>query len=174
MHSGRVRPICAPLRAAANLRLAHGKALDGQFLLRGRGLKKLRAVHLHKEGQIMSSQSNLVQVPIAAHSLQTVMARESFGVRIGRMRRRRGLTLEHVANALGVSKPTVWAWEKGKCRPQPARIAAIAELLGAEVDDLDVTPLSTDSVQEVIENCRQRIASACGTSSAAVRILVEL
>ena len=62
---------------------------------------------------------------------------EPFGVKLNRLRRERGLTLAQVASALGVSKPTVWAWEKGKARPLPDRVPAMAEFLGVPPEELE-------------------------------------
>ena len=59
---------------------------------------------------------------------------EALAARLGRLRREAGLTLADVAAALGVSKPTVWAWEKGKARPLPERLGAIAAALGVEAE----------------------------------------
>lgn len=99
---------------------------------------------------------------------------ETLGVRINRLRREAGLTLADVATSLGVSKPTVWAWEKGKARPLPERMAAIAQALGATPDDLtEAVGLETD-IAALVDDCRTRIADACGTSPAAVRIMIEL
>lgn len=41
-----------------------------------------------------------------------------------------GLTLDQLAHAIGVSKPTVWGWEKGRCTPTPDKLGAIAKALG--------------------------------------------
>lgn len=99
---------------------------------------------------------------------------ETLGMRLNRLRREAGLTLADVATRLGVSKPTVWAWEKGKARPLPERIPAIAEALGATADDLaEISGAQTD-LAALIEDCRLRIAQACSTSPDAVRILIEL
>jgi transcriptional regulator with XRE-family HTH domain len=99
---------------------------------------------------------------------------EALGLRLNRLRREAGLTLADVANRLGVSKPTVWAWEKGKARPIPERMAAIAEALGASPDDLvEAVGLETD-IAHLLEDCRTRIAEACGTRPGAVRIMIEL
>jgi DNA-binding transcriptional regulator YiaG len=48
---------------------------------------------------------------------------ESFGLRLQRLRKQRRLTLAAIADALGVSKPTVWAWEQDRTHPieQPDR-----------------------------------------------------
>ncbi|MGB7420090.1 MAG: helix-turn-helix domain-containing protein [Erythrobacter sp.] len=99
---------------------------------------------------------------------------EGFGPRLARLRRERGMTLAEVAAQLGVSKPTVWAWEKGKARPLPERIGAIAEALGVEVSTLTEVQGAAGDGGQVVEECRTRIATALGTESRNVRIMVEL
>lgn len=98
---------------------------------------------------------------------------EGLGTRINRLRREAGLTLADVAAALGVSKPTVWAWEKGKARPLPERLDAIAAALGVDPELLSTAP-GTREIEGVIADCRARIAEACGTAPQAVRIMIEL
>lgn len=98
---------------------------------------------------------------------------DGLGARINRLRREAGLTLADVAATLGVSKPTVWAWEKGKARPLPERIEAIAAALGVAPELLSASP-APRSVDAVIAECRARIAEACGIDPQAVRIMVEL
>jgi transcriptional regulator with XRE-family HTH domain len=99
---------------------------------------------------------------------------EALGLRLNRLRREAGLTLADVALRLGVSKPTVWAWEKGKARPLPERIDAIAEALGVSSDDLAETFGTSADIEMLIEDCRKRIAEACSTAPGAVRIMIEL
>ncbi len=105
-------------------------------------------------------------------------AQDPLGTRLNRLRREAGLTLADVAAVLGVSKPTVWAWEKGKARPLPERIGAIAAALGVTPDALAEAPGAASSgdaaVSVVIEDCRSRIAQACGIAPAAVRIMIEM
>lgn len=98
---------------------------------------------------------------------------EGLGTRLNRLRREAGLTLADVAAALGVSKPTVWAWEKGKARPLPERLGAIAAALGVDPELLAAAPASRE-IEGVIAECRARIAEACGTAPEAVRIMIEL
>jgi transcriptional regulator with XRE-family HTH domain len=98
---------------------------------------------------------------------------DGLGARINRLRREAGLTLADVAATLGVSKPTVWAWEKGKARPLPERIEAIAAALGVGPEVL-ATVAAPREVDAVIAECRSRIAEACGTDPQAVRIMIEL
>jgi transcriptional regulator with XRE-family HTH domain len=101
-------------------------------------------------------------------------AGEALGPRLNRLRREAGLTLADVASVLGVSKPTVWAWEKGKARPLPERLAAIAATLGVDPGTLAPPPGVPREVDAVIAECRQRIAEACGADPQAVRIMIEL
>jgi DNA-binding XRE family transcriptional regulator len=99
---------------------------------------------------------------------------EGLGQRLNRLRREAGLTLADVAAVLGVSKPTVWAWEKGKARPIPERLGAIAAALGVAPDALRDAPGPAGAAATVIEECRHRIADACGTVPTAVRIMIEM
>lgn len=99
---------------------------------------------------------------------------EALGPRLNRLRREAGLTLADVAATLGVSKPTVWAWEKGKARPLPERLEAIAAALGVGPDVLAPQPGVPRETDAVITECRHRIAEACGTDPGAVRIMIEL
>lgn len=99
---------------------------------------------------------------------------EGLGTRLNRLRREAGLTLADIAATLGVSKPTVWAWEKGKARPLPERLDAIAAALGVDPDLLAPGPAVPHELDAVIADCRLRIAEACGTAPEAVRIMIEL
>jgi len=96
----------------------------------------------------------------------------SLGERIKLIRRERGLTLAQVADELDVSKPTVWAWEKGKARPLPERMEAIAAALGVSVSALREDDDGSRSA--VVEECRVRIATNYGTDASKVRIMIEV
>lgn len=108
--------------------------------------------------------------PLAANTSSA----EGLGHRLNRLRREAGLTLADVAAVLGVSKPTVWAWEKGKARPLPERLGAIAAALGVPPEALSDAPGPAGTAATVIEDCRTRIAEACGTTPDAVKIMIEL
>lgn len=112
-------------------------------------------------------------VPAAPAPRAAAQASEALGLRINRLRREAGLTLADIAGALGVSKPTVWAWEKGKARPLPERIEAIAAALGVPAETLARSG-GTDAIGAVVDECRQRIADAYGTDPSAVRIMIEI
>lgn len=99
---------------------------------------------------------------------------EGLATRLNRLRREAGLTLADVAATLGVSKPTVWAWEKGKAKPLPERLDAIAAALGVTPDLLAPGTSAHGELDSVIAECRQRIAEASGVDPQAVRIMIEL
>ncbi len=111
---------------------------------------------------------------LGASAANMVMGGAAFGAKLNRLRRERGLTLADVANVLGVSKPTVWAWEKGKARPLPDRLQAIADALGVELAELHTATGMSLEANALIEDCRSQIATALNISPAAVRIMVEL
>jgi DNA-binding XRE family transcriptional regulator len=98
---------------------------------------------------------------------------EPLSTKLNRLRRERGLTLAQVAEVLGVSKPTVWAWEKGKARPLPDRIGAIAGVLGVKPEELEELP-GNDQHAGLVQDCRVRIATAYGTHPSKVRIMIEV
>ncbi len=112
--------------------------------------------------------------PQPAPALTPRSPAEALGTRLNRLRREAGLTLADVAATLGVSKPTVWAWEKGKARPLPERLESIAAALGVDPALLAPGPAAPREINSVIADCRQRIAEACGTDPQAVRIMIEL
>jgi transcriptional regulator with XRE-family HTH domain len=97
----------------------------------------------------------------------------AFGIRLQRLRKERGLSQAQVAARMGVSKPTVWAWEHGKARPVGTRMAGLAETLG--VEEAELTPDAAGSVlHELIAKSREQIAAAIGTTPDKVRISIEL
>jgi transcriptional regulator with XRE-family HTH domain len=113
------------------------------------------------------------QPDIAPRQLPREASPASFGMRLQQLRKGRGLTLANLADALSVSKPTVWAWEHGKARPVESRLEGIAQALGVERDDL--IPAGGQVVSgELIERCRSQIAEAAGLAPEAVRIFIEL
>ena len=100
-------------------------------------------------------------------------ALEPLGMKLNRLRRERGLTLAQVAAVLGVSKPTVWAWEKGKARPLPDRIDAIAKALGVDAQQLE-QPVCEEQQSAVVQESRLRIATAYATHPSRIKIMIEV
>ncbi|ABC64331.1 helix-turn-helix domain-containing protein [Erythrobacter litoralis] len=99
--------------------------------------------------------------------------RASLGKRLATMRQERGLTLAQVAEELGVSKPTVWAWEHDRSQPVASRISAIAEVLGVSEIEL-ATGRDTSQAEHAIAETREMIAKAYGCTPQQVRISIDL
>jgi transcriptional regulator with XRE-family HTH domain len=110
------------------------------------------------------------QIDLSAQA--AARAEESLGARLQRLRKARGLSLSQVAAQLGVSKPTVWAWEQGKARPVGGRIEALAAALGASPAELSAG--HAPGVPDLLARCREQIAGAVGARPESVRILIEL
>ena len=133
----------------------------------------LAAAQLQGQRRRMLGSPNAPSTASPTPALLAATPAEPFGTRLNRLRRERSMTLAQVAEALDVSKPTVWAWEKGKARPLPERIDAIADALGVSVDELGETgPASEGSA--ITQDRRLRIATAFGTDPNSVRIMIEV
>ncbi len=98
---------------------------------------------------------------------------DTFPVRIARLRKEQGLTLEALAALANVSKPTVWAWEQGKTRPAPERIAVLAKLLGVAEDEL-LSGRDGDALAQALSHARTVVAEAFGVDPAQVKVSIEL
>ena len=99
---------------------------------------------------------------------------DDFGHRLQRLRKQRGMTLAQVAEQLGVSKPTVWAWEQGRSRPVGNRIDPLAEALGVTRSELYPDAGNQSLLQDLLARARAEIAAAAGASPDKIRILIEL
>lgn len=93
--------------------------------------------------------------------------------RIAEARRASGQSLGQVAAKLGVSRPTVWAWEQGRARPAGNRVNALAAALGVS-DAALIMPGRDERLAVVVEEARQRVAMAAAVPAEQVRILIEL
>lgn len=60
----------------------------------------------------------------------------SLGAKLCRQRQARGMTVESVAQSLGVSPQTVTAWEGGTLVPDDGQLAALAGLYGCSIAQL--------------------------------------
>ncbi|WP_160746482.1 helix-turn-helix domain-containing protein [Croceibacterium soli] len=115
---------------------------------------------------------------------------ESFGTRLRRIRKQRGISLIGLARLVGVSKPTVWKWERDDVRPRQKSVQALAVALGASERELLFGETSaarrsadehrgaaegeTVPLGELVQSCKQRIAEAAGTSSENVSITIQI
>lgn len=109
----------------------------------------------------------------AAGDLRTPSGGGAFGSRLQRLRKERGLTQAALADQLGVSKPTVWAWEQGKARPVESRMEALARALDVPADELLVES-DAAFLDDLITRAKAQIAGALGVRTDKVRIVVDL
>ena len=138
------------------------------------GEAALAAAQLRGDNAVgAGSQTDIGAPPVAQSKSFASGAAISLGAKLNRLRREKGLTLAQIAEALGVSKPTVWAWEKGKARPLPERIDAIAGILGVTRADLAEDEARTGGSALVAE-CREKLAHAYGVDTGSVRIMIEI
>jgi transcriptional regulator with XRE-family HTH domain len=98
------------------------------------------------------------------------------------------LTLDQVASALGVAKPSVWAWENGRTKPKREKWHALAKVLrvdpqllasAAKAEALNKAASSALLTEDVdragmLAAGREMIAKAYGVTPSAVRIMVEI
>lgn len=62
---------------------------------------------------------------------------------IARYRHERALTQEELANRIGVSRRTLARWESGKTKPRPNHLAALADALGRDIDEIEPNSVNT-------------------------------
>ena len=118
---------------------------------------------------------------------------ETFGTRLRRLRKERGISLIGLARLVNVSKPTVWKWEKDDVRPRQRSIEALASALDMAERELlfgqkavrrqppESRPEGLPSAQAahsplsaLVRNCKDQIAEAAGTSSDNVSITIQI
>jgi len=74
---------------------------------------------------------------------------ETFGARLRRLRTERRISQDRFARMLGVSRPTVWKWERDDVRPRQKSLEAAASLLGVSERDLIFSGRTQDAKSEV-------------------------
>lgn len=112
---------------------------------------------------------------------------ETFGARLHRLRRERGLTLVEFARRARVSRPTVWSWEADRSTPRRSKTRILLDVLGVTEDELFGTSEISegargesdvagreDSLQRAISEAKERVADLAGTSPEKVRLIIEI
>jgi transcriptional regulator with XRE-family HTH domain len=105
---------------------------------------------------------------------------ETVASRLRRLRLEKKLSVGEMAGHMGVSRPTIWKWEKGKSSPRDKKIPALAEALGISERELILgeTELTEDrsnkTLEEEVVRSKERIAALAGVSVDKVRISIEI
>ena len=93
----------------------------------------------------------------------------SLGESIRAFRRRTGLSLDGLAEKLGVSRQAVWYWETGSREPRSATVAKLKQL-GLS---LKHEPGSGVDFATIVRTAKERLAGELGISSERIRIVIE-
>ncbi|GGB98967.1 hypothetical protein GCM10011494_16790 [Novosphingobium endophyticum] len=119
------------------------------------------------------------------HMLTDEAPGETLGERIRRLRRKRGYSMVHLASRIGVSRPTLWKWEKGSVFPRQDMVQVVARVLGVPERELiygsqhpngrreqpRVAPLQKPDGMIAVK--KAEIADLIGVDPSQVRILIE-
>ena len=98
---------------------------------------------------------------------------ESFGLRLQRLRTARELTQGQLALRLGVSEPSISAWELDKARPKAGRMEALSVALGVEIAEL-LGVGEAENLNALVERAKAQIARAAGVSPDKIRFTIEM
>lgn len=138
----------------------------------------IRKIELQSPSAASVSLQN-TPLPVGANSAETL------GERIKRLRRERGFSMVHFASCIGVSKPTLWKWEKGAVFPRQHTIQALADALGVTEMELiygsnrPAAPgehpqkTSFEKLRNAISLKKEELASIIGIPPRRIRIIIE-
>jgi len=98
-----------------------------------------------------------------------------FGQLLKQARLARSLSLEQVARRLGVSKVSVWSWEKGKVRPRKQMLRPLSEALeiSEEIVTAAVSPAVGVKLSDVVSKCQEVISAYAGVERDSVEIIIK-
>ena len=111
----------------------------------------------------------------------------SFGEQLKDLRTEVGLSVAELARQLNVTRQAIWKWERDDMLPRQASLDALADALNApgiaalrdssNGDHTAAEPapsLAISPLPDVINECKQSIAEAAGTTADKVTILIEV
>ena len=89
------------------------------------------------------------------------------------LRAGRGLSVEQLADRLGVSRQALWYWETGQRMPRARMLARIAAEFGLSQSELLMPPMAVTDADDVLQRCKNAVATRCGVGPEKVKIVVE-
>lgn len=109
---------------------------------------------------------------------------QSFAGRLKCLRQERGLSGGALAAKIGVSKVTVWKWEKGDTTPRPLALNALAKALDVSVTELQQpeSPITSDAdtrengpetLAAAMAEAKRKIADVAGIDPSAITISID-
>lgn len=112
-------------------------------------------------------------------------AGEELAQQLRALREAQGLSVRVLAELVGVSKVTIWKWEKGNCKPSPHLITSLAKALRIPPTRLEALANlperaagrdlgdEEEPLPDVIAKAKQMIAEAAGANPNNVTITIE-
>jgi transcriptional regulator with XRE-family HTH domain len=116
----------------------------------------------------------------------------TLGSLLSTLRLDNALTLDQVASAVGVTKPSVWAWENGRSKPTREKWDALARVLGVNPQVLTLAAKEEKALKKALNKAasvglrvdgpdraemlsagREMIARAYGVNPSSVKIVLE-
>ncbi len=111
-------------------------------------------------------------VALAPAIAGTARHRESFGVRVQRIRLSKSMTQRQLAKLMNVSDAAVCGWELNRTRPKPLRMDELANILDISLAELLGQPEQSNLIAQ-IASARESIANTAGVSEDSVRIQID-
>lgn len=107
---------------------------------------------------------------------------KGMGERITLLREKKGITKSELARGVGVTTTAVWNWEKNGLTPKMPVLIKIADYFGVPIPHLqtsmqaqaEVENILPQSISEIIEATRIRIAKVAGFKLDRVKLHLEL
>lgn len=137
--------------------------------------------------QLRSEPVGTIQPPAESDVGAPAASPESFGARLQRLRRERGLTLVEFARLAKVSRPTVWSWEADRSTPRRSKTKVLLEVLGITEEELHGTSAidtrgetdgeisgDEDALRRAVIEAKERVAGLVGTSPDKVTLIIEV
>jgi len=111
-------------------------------------------------------------VALAPALAGTARHRESFGLRVQRLRLGKTMTQGELARLMDVSDAAVCGWELNRTRPKPARMERLAKLLDVSLAELLGQPEQINLLAQ-IASAREAIAHIACVSEDRIRIQID-
>ena len=74
---------------------------------------------------------------------------------------------------LGVSEPSISAWELDKARPKAGRVEVLANMLGVEIHEL-LGLEETENLRDLVARAKEQIAKAAGVAPDNIKLTIEI
>ena len=122
---------------------------------------------------LSAAQLRSVVVEAEPDAARPASSAESFGARLQRLRTAKGLTQGQLAVRLGVSEPSISAWELDKARPKAGRVEVLANMLGVEIHEL-LGLEETENLRDLVARAKEQIAKAAGVAPDNIKLTIEI